>query len=72
VGDYLTTNRTFSVLPGETAYWGKIVISLPYRYSGGSDLNTAQAVHTEVEYELKKFISSMGKEYSEIISGLGN
>lgn len=72
VGDYLTTDRTFSVLPGEAAYWGKIVISLPYRYSGGSDLDAAQAVHTEVEYELKKFISSMGKEYSGIIPGLEN
>jgi hypothetical protein len=71
-GDYLTTNRTFTVLPGETAYWGKIVVSLPYRYSGGIDLDAAQAVHTEVEYELNKFISSMGKEYSEIIPGLEN
>ena len=80
VGDYLTTNRTFSVLPGETAYWGKIVISLPYRYSGawgpGYDYNkqllfqNSPRAHTEVEYELKKFISSMGKEYSEFISGL--
>jgi hypothetical protein len=59
-------------LPGETAYWGKIVISLPYRYSGGSDPLNPKEVHTEVEYELKKFISSMGKEYSEIILGLEN
>ena len=67
-GDWVTTNLTFSVMPGETAYWGKIVITLPYRFSGYSDVSSqSDKIDTEVEYELKKFISSMKDEYGEII-----